>query len=192
MSIKDLFNILMSDEPSIELLIHEEELFELIPELRKCKGFNQNNKWHVYDVYNHILHVVDNVPKDTVLRLSALFHDVGKPISYYEDENKVGHFKGHWVESKKIFDAFAKKYNLDQSISCLVSELILYHDVRIPEMNGDSIKNLYNILGDEGIIRLYQFKKADLLAQNSEYYYLLDTYEQEKNKILAKNFQMTN
>ena len=52
---------------------NEEELFSFIPELGLCKGFNQNNKWHIYDVYEHILHVVSGVDKNKCVRIAAFF-----------------------------------------------------------------------------------------------------------------------
>ena len=104
-----LFEILTLPKPSIFIREFEEEIFDLIPELEKSKGFKQNNDWHIYDVYNHTLNVVDNVPSDLNLRLAALFHDIGKPDTYTEDENGVGHFYGHWDKSKEKFLKFAKR-----------------------------------------------------------------------------------
>ena len=89
MSLEELFDILLKENASDILRIKEEELFALIPELRTCKYFNQNSDWHIYDVFEHILHVIDNVPANLVMRLTALFHDIGKPNVYTEDENGV-------------------------------------------------------------------------------------------------------
>lgn len=184
MSIERLYSILLEEKPSYSLLCNEKELFKLIPELDICKGFNQNNEWHIYDVYEHILHVVDNVPNDLVLRLAALFHDIGKPISYKEDENGVGHFYGHWETSQKIFDSFASKYGLDKAISDLVSNLIYYHDINITKL--DSYDEIYGVFDIEGIKMLYQLKKADLLAQNPKYHYILNEYNNQEQKLLLK------
>ena len=103
MTTNDLFNILINDKPSESLRKNEQEVFRLLPELKICKGFQQNNPWHPYDVYEHILRVVDGVPDNLYLRTAALFHDIGKPAKYYEDENGIGHFPGHWDESNEIF-----------------------------------------------------------------------------------------
>ena len=177
MTIEELIKILLSDKPSEELINNEEELFNLIPELKKCKGFNQNNPWHPYDVYNHILHVIDNTPNNIILRLCALFHDIGKPEVYKEDENGVGHFYNHWTISKEIFDSFSEKYNIENRK--LISKLILYHDKSI---NEEDIK-LFN---KEEIELLFEFKKADLLAQSKEFHYILDDLENQKIKILKE------
>lgn len=186
MNIGKLYSILLKDKPSMGLRKHEEELFELIPELRVCKDFNQHNEWHPYDVLEHTYHVVDNVPNDLSLRLTALFHDVGKPICYKEDENGIGHFYGHWVESMIIFNKFSKKYNLGTKDSELISHLIYYHDINVDKMNEIEKNMMHSKLGLHGIKMLYQLKKADLLAQNEKYHYILDELDKEKEKELAK------
>ena len=186
MNIEELFKILLSNNPIKELLNKEEELFKLIPELKICKGFNQNSDWHIYDVYNHILQVISYVPSDLTLRLAALFHDIGKPISYKEDEKGIGHFYGHWEESQKIFNEFAKKNSIDENISFVVSNLIYYHDINIDRLDDIQIENLYNIFKKDGIEKLYKLKKADLLAQNQKYHYILNEYDNQKQKIFIK------
>ena len=182
MTIEELYKILLNDKPSEKLKNKEKELFVLIPELEICKGFDQKNDWHIYDVYEHILHVVDYVPNDITLRLAALFHDIGKPIKYNEDENGVGHFYGHWDESKKIFDAFSEKYNIDKELSDSVSTLIQYHDIGFDKLTSEDLDKL----GIEGIKNLFIFKRADLLAQNEKYHYVLDDYNNQEDKLLLR------
>ena len=180
MNINELNIILLSDKPSDILKNKEKELFSLIPELEKCKGFDQNNDWHIYDVYEHIMHVIDGTPKDISIRYAALFHDIGKPYSYKEDENGIGHFYGHWEISKKIFDSFISKYNINCNTN-LISNLIWYHDKSILKEDKDE---LINIFGIDGLKLLFDLKKADHLAQNPIYYYYLDKIEEERNMIL--------
>ncbi len=103
-----LRDILLSGNSSEMIRSNEDEIFKIIPELSKCKNFKQSNIWHIYDVYEHILHVIDGVPRSIDLRLAALFHDIGKPYIYIDDENGIGHFYNHWNKSKEIFDSFPK------------------------------------------------------------------------------------
>jgi len=180
----DLIIILQQDKPSEIIKLNEDELFKLIPELVKCKNFEQNSVWHIYDVYEHILHVIDNVHNNLVLRLAALFHDIGKPLVYIKDESGRGHFYGHWHRSKEIFDKYAEKYNLDNSLKSKVSNLILYHDLNIDKITEEEIERIINKFDKDGISMLFQLKEADLLAQNSEFHYLLDDYKKQKQKIL--------
>lgn len=48
-----------------------------IPELARLKGLVQN-RYHTKDAWEHTRHVVRNTPSRVLLRLAALFHDLGK------------------------------------------------------------------------------------------------------------------
>ena len=184
MAIEKMFNILLTNKPSLYIKKNEKELFEMIPELKYSKGFNQNNIWHVYDVYEHILHVIDNVPNNLILRLTALFHDIGKPFVYTEDENKVGHFYGHWDKSNEIFNSFANKYNLDKELVEIVSKLITYHDIRINKLSKEELQDLVIIFNMDEIKMLFELKRSDLLAQNPKFHSLLEDYIEDERKII--------
>lgn len=184
MNIDKLFDILLNEQPSIYIKENEHDIFNLIPELKESVGFNQNNIWHIYDVYEHILHVVDNVSSNIILRLTALFHDIGKPFVYTEDENKVGHFYGHWDKSNEIFNAFANKYNLDKDLVDIVSKLITYHDIRINKLSDEELFELANKFGKDGIKILFEIKRSDLLSQNPKFHNLLDDYNKDEEKLL--------
>ncbi|MCR4581003.1 MAG: HD domain-containing protein [Bacilli bacterium] len=182
MTAEDLFNILLEEQPSISLREREEEVFELIPELRECKGFNQHSIWHPYDVYEHILHVVDNVPNNLLLRVAALFHDVGKPRTLSLDEEGNGHFPFHWGESQRIFLEFVKRNNLPKQFEVPISYLIFFHDLRGKNL-PDSLVFMF---GEEGIKNLYELKRADLLAQSEAFHYLLDDYNKQEQNVLSR------
>ena len=185
-NITRLFNILLSDKPSEEIIKNEEFIFSIIPDLKTCKGFEHNNKWHMYDVYNHILHVIDGVPNIISLRLSALFHDIGKPSSYFEDEDKIGHFHGHWIKSQEIFLNFSKDYNLDINLTNTVSKLVYYHDINISKLDEEQIIKLVNELSIDEIKELFLLKKSDLLAHSKLAYSKLDEYLLEEEKLLNR------
>lgn len=184
--LKFLIDILLEDKPSESIRNNEEEIFKMIPELSLCKNFNQNNIWHIYDVYEHILHVVDGVSNNIVLRMSALFHDIGKPFVYKEDDAGVGHFYGHYIKSKEIFDRFSERYNLDQDLRRKISNLIFYHDLKIDKLSEEEFNKLINVFDEEGIIMLFELKRSDLLAQNTNFHYILDDYERQKVRVLSK------
>ena len=184
MKLEELFDILSQDKPSEYIKNNEEKIFEFIPELKRCKGFNQNNEWHIYDVYEHILHVIDNVENDIILRLTALFHDIGKPLCYVEDEQGVGHFYGHWDKSKEIFEEFAKLNNIDEDMKNIISNLILYHDINIEKLSSEELDEIINVLGFGGIKKLFKVKRSDLLSQNPKYHYVLDKYNEQERKVL--------
>lgn len=113
-----------------------------------------------------------------VLRFSALFHDIGKLYVYKEDEKGIGHFYGHWIISRDIFDSFADKYHIgDKKV---ISNLIYYHDINIGKLDEENIRYIISVLGIENISLLYNLKRADLLAQNSRYHYMIDNLNREE------------
>ncbi len=183
MSYEKLLEILLSSDVYNKLKQNEEHLFELIPELKICKGFNQNSRWHIYDVYEHILHVVSEVDDNIYLRLSALFHDIGKPLTYTEDESGVGHFYNHWNKSVEIFNKYQGKFNLSTEEISLITNLIFYHDINIDKVSTDMLEDMINKIGISNIDLLFSLKRADLLAQAPEYHDLLSNINNQEENI---------
>ena len=188
MTFKDLLIILNKEKPSEELKERKEELFSLIPELKTCDGFDQNNPWHVYDVLEHTFHVVDGVSSNYIVRLAALFHDIGKPLSYYVGEDNLGHFHGHWVKSQEIFHKFAKKNNMDDKSRDLIEKLIFYHDLNVRKLNEEDFDKFIKEFNKDEIIMLFNLKKSDLLAHSPKYHYILEEYENTLDELLNNYF----
>ena len=65
-------------------------LDEILPEVANMVGFDQKSPHHNLDLFEHSLKVLENVPKDLPTRLAALFHDTGKPDTFFLDENGHG------------------------------------------------------------------------------------------------------
>ncbi len=88
----ELRKILSSPRPKhgLELLDAAELLDEILPEIAACKGVPQSG-YHTHDVFGHTLLTVDATPPDLLLRVAALFHDVGKPKTAKGDGTFLGH-----------------------------------------------------------------------------------------------------
>lgn len=70
--------LLLEDvEKGIRLLDELGYWQEYVPELARLKGLAQN-RYHTKDAWEHTLHVVKNTPPQLLLRLAALWHDLGK------------------------------------------------------------------------------------------------------------------
>lgn len=82
-------------------LLDKRFIFKIIPELKKEVGFEQKNDYHIYDVWEHTLRVLEKSDNDLEIRLAVLLHDIGKP-HLYQEENGVRHFKGHAEKSAEI------------------------------------------------------------------------------------------
>lgn len=92
----ELNKMLMTDRPDVALRILTATGLSrhVLPELDACRGVTQNEH-HKDDVYDHILEVVKNTPKDLDARLAALFHDIGKPQTRSVDDKGKVTFHGH-------------------------------------------------------------------------------------------------
>lgn len=138
-----------------------------IPELAPCIGFAQNSKYHCYDVYEHTLHALQEANSDLLVRISLLFHDIGKPHCYTEDENG-GHFKGHAEISVKLTSEILKRLRFDNRTAERVTTLVRIHDC-YDSADPKAVKRLMRLLSDEDILRLMEVKRCDRLAHAPEY-----------------------
>ena len=190
MTYEDLKIILLSNEPILEIVNHEKELFSFIKPLEKCKGHNQNNPWHPYDVYEHILHVVENTEPILELRLAALFHDIGKPIVASLGADGFNHYHNHWTKSYEIFLNFAHDQKLSDDLVETVANIILYHDKNLEECTENELSCILLNFNKEELKLLYQLKRADAKAQNQELVLKYDLYNKydEQEKYLLDNY----
>lgn len=190
MNLNNLMVILLSDKPSEKIKQYEEGIFKVLPELELCKGFEQHNSWHPYDVYEHTLRVVDGVPPVLSLRLAALFHDIGKPIKFTTDSDGVGHFPFHWVESLRIFDKFIDNYEIDDKLLSDIRKLIYFHDLNIDRFDRNELVDFFSAFDNESLVHdLFKLKRADINAQSYEKAVendLFNTLDRQENEIIGR------
>ena len=60
----------------------------------------------------------------------------------------------------------------------------MYHDLNIEKLKEEDLLKLLNTFNKDEIIKLFQLKKSDLLAQNKKFHYLLDDYKKQQEKLL--------
>lgn len=150
------------------LLKHREIIFEVIPELKKCDGFEQNSKFHSYDVYTHIANSVANGDRDLTVRWALLLHDIEKPSCYTEDNNGVGHFYGHQKKSAEVAERILKRLKAPNKLISDCYRLIKMHDCKT-EITRAEIKKLLSIYGYETLMKLAKVKIGDALAHAEPY-----------------------
>ena len=68
---------------------------EFLPEISPMIGYDQNNHHHLYDLWEHTVRAVENIPPDPVLRVTMLLHDTGKPAVRVTDSQGESHYPGH-------------------------------------------------------------------------------------------------
>lgn len=122
--------IIMSDKPSRYLkLMQRLGLLSIIsPELENCVNVSQDKKYHKHDVFDHLIFTCDNIPKNLVLRLAALLHDVGKPkVRVQKEKSKRITFHKHEIESVKETKTFMSRLRYETDIKKDVLALIRMH-----------------------------------------------------------------
>lgn len=147
------------------LLEYKDVMAVIIPELEPCIGFNQNNPYHKYDVYDHIAHAVANYKgSDISIKMALLLHDIGKPECYTEDHNG-GHFHGHSVPSMRIAKDVVARLKFDNVTRDEVIDLVLYHDSVI-EPTTRTVKRWLNKIGFDLLNKLVFVRVADIYAHS--------------------------
>lgn len=171
------------------ILRYADILSVIIPEVSSCKGFLQNNPYHIYDVLEHTASVVENIPSEKHLRLAALLHDIGKPFCYSEDENGIGHFYGHSQKSYEIAQKTLSNLKLDNETKNRVLTLVKFHDLQI-ENTDKSVRRALNKFTPDMFFDLLKLFRADALAQSKECLHRLQKYEELQKtalEIIAQN-----
>ncbi len=139
-----------------------------LPELNRCVGFEQNTKYHCYDVFEHTLQALALCEDDDlVTRLGVLLHDIGKPLCYTEDE-QGGHFKGHAPAGVEITKEVLSRLRFDNETIRRMELLVEWHDIPLSS-EKKRVKRLLQKLSDEDILRLLEIKRCDRLAHAPDF-----------------------
>lgn len=167
--LEELNKILLCDRPQKLRLLYETGLLKyIIPPLCKCFTTEQNNKYHIYNVGDHILKAVENTPNDLVLRWAALLHDIGKPACLSRDNAGINHFYGHHRESVRISDDVLHRLRMDKESIHDILVLIENHDVRI-DTHPASVKRMLARTGEPLFMKLLLLQEADNRAKNLKF-----------------------
>lgn len=163
-------------------------LFEILPELQPMVNFSQNTPYHCYDVWEHTLHAIENISADLTLRMTMLLHDSGKPHTYTEDENGMGHFPQHAKTSVVIAKEILSRLHYDRKTMEQVLLLVQHHDlVMLPEEKW--IKRQLNRFGEETFLQLLAIHRSDTFAQSAlcqPLLQIMDQCEEISREILAQ------
>ncbi len=164
----ELVKMMTSDHPEYIKRAYELGITKIIlPEFDKAMDCSQNNPNHAYTVGEHTLKVLENMPNEKVLRLAALFHDLGKADTKETDKEGVDHFKGHPKVSAKIARDVLRRLKFDNDTCDKVVRLVETHDWTIGA-EPKYMRRYMNRIGEEYFPMIFDFNRADLLGQ-SEY-----------------------
>lgn len=163
----ELTKMLAAPRPSIGFeILRESGLLRLIlPELDAAYGSPQN-EYHRYDVYAHTLAAVDAAPAEKpVVRLAALFHDLGKPqtrevrgvrVTFYGHQD-VGAAMAHGALTRLRFSAEVR-----ERVAHLVAQHMFdYH----PGWSDAAIRRFIRRVGPDAVADLFDLRIADVVGK---------------------------
>jgi len=160
-----------------------------IPEILPVVGFPQHSRYHCYNVWEHTIHGVAAVPRDSRLRMAMLLHDLGKPSCYHVDDDGCGHFYGHPKVSRELAASVLNRLKYDNESKRIILTLVERHDWPIqPTEKG--VRRALRLLGEDDLRRLLAIKRADNLAQSPDYLYRqkeIDLLEALLNDLLKED-----
>lgn len=167
----EFIRIVMSPKPQIGLILCQKLglLKYMAPELEEGIGVAQN-KAHSFDVFEHILRTVEHgAKKDFSLetRLSALFHDIGKPATRrWSEEKKDWTFYGHDVVgakmTAKIMSRLAFPKKLIETVTTLVRWHMFFSDTE--QITHSAVRRIVTRVGKDHIWKLMDVRTCDRIG----------------------------
>ncbi len=178
--IRDEFvKIINSENPAsgVVMLQKFNLLKHFIPELEEGIGCEQLGE-HIYDVWDHLLHALQhtadkNLPLE--LRLSALFHDIGKPRTRRFDGTKAGGkgkytFYGHEVVgarmAKKIMERLKFPNKEIEMVEKMVRNHMFFSDTEVITLSP--VRRIIAKVGVENIWHLMSVREADRVGMKKK------------------------
>lgn len=150
------------------LLDYRDVIAVVIPELKATFDFPQNTKWHLYDVYTHIVKSVAVSPEKDYIRFTLLLHDISKPECKTTDKAGQDHFKGHPVAGAEKAAEILNRLKVSRDFFNKVTKLVRIHDFHIL-YDKANIKHWLRELGAERTFDFIDVKIADLATHNLDY-----------------------
>jgi len=163
----ELLKMLRAPKPSRGFeVLREAGLLEIwMPELHACVAVPQN-RYHAYDVYFHTLYTCDAAPPEKpVVRLAAVFHDVGKPVTRQEREDGEATFYNHQFVGARLAEEAMERLRFSREMTDRVVHLVRQHmfDYR-PEWTDAAVRRFIRSVGVEAIADLFDLRIADNLG----------------------------
>jgi len=106
----ELYEILISDDVDVKLEALQEngDITQLFPAVQGLVGFGGSNTGHK-DLWAHTKQVVKQTRPSFILRLAALYHDVGKPRTFRLYPNGEIGFPVHELVGAELFEKDASR-----------------------------------------------------------------------------------
>jgi len=164
----EFIKIILSKAPASGVTLLEKTglLEHFIPELLEGIGCDQKGA-HIYDVYNHLLHALQHAAEKEFsleIRLSALFHDIGKPATRRYDRKKDKYtFFGHEVVGARMTKKIMERLKFSRVTTDLVVTLVRNHMFfsDTEQITLSAVRRIIQKVAPEHIWELMQIRECD-------------------------------
>lgn len=179
----ELTKLMLSPYPEYLRIAYDTGVTKVFfPEFDKAMETPQNHPHHCYSVGEHILHSLNQVKADKVLRLAMLLHDIGKTAVHTIDEEGQSHFHGHAAVSAEMGRKILRRLKFDNDTIHMVCKLVQYHDYgNSIDMDIRLARRAIHRIGEDAFPALFAVKKADIMAQSQ--------YQRQEKLMRLKNWQ---
>ncbi|MDO5291194.1 MAG: CCA tRNA nucleotidyltransferase [bacterium] len=185
----ELVKLLISEHPELLVTAYDLGITKvMLPEFDLMMETGQANPHHIYNVGMHTIKSIEAMKQIakgnysdkeyTILCLTMLLHDAGKPKMKVTDETGRDRFVGHPEESAIIAKDVLRRLRFDNHTIDVVTKLVLNHDYRI-EPKAVAVRRASNKIGLDYMPYLFLVQRADVMAQNP-------TTQQEKLERIAE------
>ncbi len=165
----EILKLISSDRPADGIiLVYNAGLLEYImPELIKGKGIDQP-KHHISSVWTHCLDCLRYCPsKDPVVRLAALLHDVGKPVTV-KGTGEERTFYNHEVVGAAIAKKIGRRLRLANDQVDKLWRLVRWHQFAPDENLSDSaIRRFIRRVGKNNLDDIIDIRTGDRLGSGA-------------------------
>ncbi len=179
---EEINKILLQKKPSEAFTMLDDIglLAVLFPELKQNQNVEQPKPYHDKDVYGHTMDVVDSIKPDLLLRMTALFHDIGKAKTKSENNGKISFINHEKTSSELTKQILVRlKYPADFIKKvCFLIENHMYPKMYNSDWKDSSVRRFANKIGDN-LENIKLLNIADSKVFNSE---LFDRVEKLKQK----------
>ena len=200
--IRDEFSkIIKSKNPAIGLEVAKRlKLLQfIVPELEEGIGIKQT-KAHKYDVFTHALHALQHSADKNwsfEVRLSALFHDIGKPRSRRKDLKKNSYtFYGHEVIGAQITEKALKRLKFDRETTKTVVLFVRWHMFFSDpdKISLSAVRRLLQNVGKDKIWELIKVRFSDRKGMGlpKEQPYRLRKFQSMIEEVMSDPVSVTN
>lgn len=172
----ELMKLLKADKPSYGLKIMENcgimKIF--MPEFEVCRGCIQEDfrGFHEFDVMDHLLYACDGAPKEKpVVRLAALFHDIGKPKAkktVHTENGDTNTFYSHERYSAEITRNLMTRLKYSNAEIDSVCHLVENHMFNYePNWTDAAVRRFLVKVKFENVEDLFDLRLADIYGMHN-------------------------